>query len=223
MLAGGAEAAVIPSGIGGFIACKALSKRNGEPHAASRPWDKGRDGFVMGEGAGIFTQSACCEFGVLCEVPLWTRSRQRQITQVASVEARAMGVHKGRDADSQHAHLKRKTCCDWLAFVWRRCVEHFPRADYLLDGQQGRRRTPQRLCSTKSVPLVKALTGAPDPATGVVVLEELEHARARGAPILAEFIGGSFTSDAYHLTDPRPDGLGVTRCIQNVRSFPAVD
>ncbi len=48
------------------------------------------------------------------------------------------------------------------------------------------------------------------------MLEELEHARARGAPILAEFIGGSFTSDAYHLTDPRPDGLGVSRCIQQV-------
>ena len=52
MLAGGAEAAIIPSGIGGFIACKALSKRNSDPEAASRPWDKGRDGFVMGEGAG---------------------------------------------------------------------------------------------------------------------------------------------------------------------------
>ena len=48
------------------------------------------------------------------------------------------------------------------------------------------------------------------------MLEELEHARARGAPILAEFIGGSFTSDAYHLTDPRPDGLGVSLCIQQV-------
>ena len=66
----------------------------------------------------------------------------------------------------------------------------------------------------------------PDPLTvsegfrlrraGVVVLEELEHARARGAPILAEFIGGSFTSDAYHLTDPRPDGAGVSRCIEQV-------
>ena len=52
MLAGGSEAAIIPSGIGGFIACKALSKRNGDPAAASRPWDKHRDGFVMGEGAG---------------------------------------------------------------------------------------------------------------------------------------------------------------------------
>ena len=52
MLAGGADAAIIPSGIGGFIACKALSKHNSAPEQASRPWDKGRDGFVMGEGAG---------------------------------------------------------------------------------------------------------------------------------------------------------------------------
>ena len=54
MLTGGTEAAVIPSGIGGFIACKALSRRNDAPEAASRPWDKGRDGFVMGEGAGAY-------------------------------------------------------------------------------------------------------------------------------------------------------------------------
>ena len=53
MLAGGADAAIIPSGIGGFIACKALSKHNSAPEQASRPWDKGRDGFVMGEGAGV--------------------------------------------------------------------------------------------------------------------------------------------------------------------------
>lgn len=52
MLAGGADAAIIPSGIGGFIACRALSQRNEEPHRASRPWDRNRDGFVMGEGAG---------------------------------------------------------------------------------------------------------------------------------------------------------------------------
>lgn len=100
MLAGGADAAVIPSGIGGFIACKALSKRNEDPQGASRPWDKGRDGFVMGEGAGV------------------------------------------------------------------------------------------------------------------LVLEELEHAKARGAPILAEFIGGAFTCDAHHMTEPDPEGKGVIRCIE---------
>lgn len=100
MLAGGGDAAIIPSGIGGFIACKALSKRNDDPAAASRPWDKERDGFVMGEGAGV------------------------------------------------------------------------------------------------------------------LVLEELEHAKQRGAPIYAEFIGGAFTCDAHHMTEPNPEGKGVISCIE---------
>src|SRR5688500_1199968 len=52
-VAGGSEAAIVPLGIGGFAAMKALSTRNDEPAKASRPWDKDRDGFVMGEGAGI--------------------------------------------------------------------------------------------------------------------------------------------------------------------------
>ena len=53
MIAGGAEAAITPLGIGGFTAMKALSTRNDDPSTASRPFDKDRDGFVMGEGAGI--------------------------------------------------------------------------------------------------------------------------------------------------------------------------
>lgn len=53
MIAGGAESAVCTLGIGGFAAMKALSTRNDDPTTASRPWDKGRDGFVMGEGAGV--------------------------------------------------------------------------------------------------------------------------------------------------------------------------
>ncbi|WIA38565.1 hypothetical protein OEZ86_001879 [Tetradesmus obliquus] len=99
MLAGSADAAVIPSGIGGFIACKALSKRNDDPQSASRPWDRERDGFVMGEGAGV------------------------------------------------------------------------------------------------------------------LVLEELEHAVARGARIYAEYVGGAFTCDAHHMTEPQPEGKGVALCI----------
>ncbi|KAF9601059.1 hypothetical protein IFM89_015985 [Coptis chinensis] len=53
MVTGGTEAAVIATGVGGFIACRALSQRNDEPQRASRPWDKDRDGFVIGEGAGV--------------------------------------------------------------------------------------------------------------------------------------------------------------------------
>ncbi len=53
MLAGGSEMATTPVGIGGFAAARALSKRNDDPERASRPWDKGRDGFVLGDGAGI--------------------------------------------------------------------------------------------------------------------------------------------------------------------------
>jgi len=53
MIAGGSEAAITPMGVGGFGAMRALSTRNDDPHRASRPWDKDRDGFVIGEGAGI--------------------------------------------------------------------------------------------------------------------------------------------------------------------------
>ncbi|MDX2164396.1 MAG: beta-ketoacyl-ACP synthase II [Gammaproteobacteria bacterium] len=53
MIAGGAEMAICPLGLGGFAACRALSTRNDEPEKASRPWDKDRDGFVLGDGAGV--------------------------------------------------------------------------------------------------------------------------------------------------------------------------
>ena len=58
MIAGGSEAPIIPVGLGGFVACRALSTRNDEPEKASRPWDTNRDGFVMGEGAGMVLSRA---------------------------------------------------------------------------------------------------------------------------------------------------------------------
>jgi len=58
VVAGGSEAPIIPVGLGGFVACRALSTRNDAPQKASRPWDKDRDGFVMGEGAGVLVMES---------------------------------------------------------------------------------------------------------------------------------------------------------------------
>ena len=101
MICGGTEAAVTPMGVGGFAAMRALSTRNDDPERASRPWDKDRDGFVVGEGAGI------------------------------------------------------------------------------------------------------------------LVLEELEFATARGANILAEIVGYGMSADAFHLTAPPDDGDGAFRVMRN--------
>ena len=100
MFAGGAEATVVPIGIGGFCAMRAMSTRNDDPRHASRPFDKDRDGFVMGEGAGV------------------------------------------------------------------------------------------------------------------IVLEELERAKKRGAKIYCEIIGYGNTADAHHLTAPAPGGEGAARCMK---------
>ncbi|MBB3101862.1 beta-ketoacyl-ACP synthase II [Azomonas macrocytogenes] len=101
MVAGGAEMAACGLGIGGFAAARALSTRNDDPAAASRPWDRTRDGFVLGDGAGA------------------------------------------------------------------------------------------------------------------LILEELEHAKARGATIYAELIGFGMSSDAFHMTAPPEDGAGAARCMRN--------
>jgi 3-oxoacyl-[acyl-carrier-protein] synthase II len=101
MFAGGTEAAITPMGVGGFGAMRALSNRNDAPEKASRPWDKDRDGFVIGEGAGI------------------------------------------------------------------------------------------------------------------LILEDLEHAKRRDAPILGEIIGYGMSADAYHITQPAEDGEGGYRVMQN--------
>ena len=109
MIAGGTEGVVTPLGIGGFCAMKALSLRNDEPRRASRPWDRDRDGFVLGEGAGI------------------------------------------------------------------------------------------------------------------MILEELEQARARGASIYAEVVGYGMSGDAYHISAPHPDGTGAADVMRLALNDAALD
>jgi 3-oxoacyl-[acyl-carrier-protein] synthase II len=87
MIAGGAEMATCPLGLGGFAACRALSTRNDEPALASRPWDKDRDGFVLGDGAGILVLES------------YEHAKQRG----AHIYAELIGF--GMSADAQHITL----------------------------------------------------------------------------------------------------------------------
>ncbi len=84
MICGGTEAAITPMGIGGFAAMRALSQRNHEPERASRPWDKDRDGFIVGEGAGIL---------VLEELELARRRGARILAEIVGYGMSADAFH----------------------------------------------------------------------------------------------------------------------------------
>ena len=84
MVTGGAEGSITPMGLGGFIACRALSHRNNEPQKASRPFDRDRDGFVLGEGAGI----------------LVLEEYERAVKRGATIYCEVLGC--GNTADAHH-------------------------------------------------------------------------------------------------------------------------
>ena len=97
MIAGGAEMATCPLGVGGFGACRALSTRNDDPMRASRPWDKDRDGFVLGDGAGVL---------ILEE---YEHAKKRG----ATIYAELAGF--GMSSDAYHVTLPDPTACGFVA------------------------------------------------------------------------------------------------------------
>ncbi|WP_255990063.1 beta-ketoacyl-ACP synthase II [Chitinolyticbacter albus] len=104
MVAGGAEGAISRLGVGGFAAMKALSTRNDDPATASRPWDKGRDGFVMGEGAGVlvleeYEHAVKRGARIYCELVGFGMSSDAHHITAPSAEGPARGVANAlRDA-----------------------------------------------------------------------------------------------------------------------------
>ncbi|KAL6585691.1 Protein TRANSPORT INHIBITOR RESPONSE 1 [Orobanche minor] len=155
MLCGGSDSAIIPIGLGGFVACRALSQRNSDPTKASRPWDSAPQAQTeQKKGTSPFEQKA----GDLSQAGACVR-------------------------------LSAPFCC---ASVRLSAICFSERTGGLLN-RDG------------------FVMGE---GSGVLLLEELEHAKNRGATIYAEFLGGSFTSDAYHMTEPHPEGTGVILCVE---------
>jgi 3-oxoacyl-[acyl-carrier-protein] synthase II len=97
MIAGGSEAAITPMGVGGFAAMRALSTRNDQPERASRPWDKDRDGFVIGEGAGVL---------VLEELEFARRRGARIFAEVAGYGMSGDAYHMTQPAPEHEGGLR---------------------------------------------------------------------------------------------------------------------
>ena len=93
MICGGSEAAITPMSIGGFAAMKALSTRNDEPAEASRPFDVDRDGFIVGEGAGILILETL-DHASIVEREFWRKSRAMEClaTRITSRSLRKMAT-----------------------------------------------------------------------------------------------------------------------------------
>jgi 3-oxoacyl-[acyl-carrier-protein] synthase II len=190
MIAGGSEAAITPMGVGGFAAMRALSTRNDEPQRASRPFDKERDGFVMGEGAGVV---------VLEEL----RARQ---ARGARIYCRAGRLRHVRRRLSHHRAVGRRR---------RRVPRHAQRAE----GRRGRRRAtsttstrtaPRRRSATSrdardQAPLRRARAQAGDVVDQVDDRPPARRRRRARGGITALAIRDQIAPPTINLRDPDPE------------------
>ena len=205
IITGGSEAVIGAAGMGGFNAMKAMSERNDDPKTASRPYDKDRDGFIMGEAAGVL---------VLEE---YEHAKRRGAKIYCEV------VGGGATADAYHLtapHPEGLGAKNVMNAALRDAGMQANEIDYV--NTHGTSTPLGDIAEAKAITEVfgehaynlnisstKSMTGHCLGAAGVLVLEEYEHAKRRGAKIYCEVVGGGATADAYHLTAPHPEGLGA--------------
>nr|POE49810.1 3-oxoacyl-[acyl-carrier-protein] synthase ii, chloroplastic [Quercus suber] len=203
MLCGGSDAAVLPIGLGGFMACGSLSQRNGEPTKASRPWDINRDGFVIGDGAGV----------------LLLEDLEHAKRRGAKIYAEFLGGSYTCDAYHLTEHHPDGS---GLALCIEKALAQSGLAKEDVNYVNAYGSSTPRGDLKEYQTLIRCFGKNPEnrdgfvigDGAGVLLLEDLEHAKRRGAKIYAEFLGGSYTCDAYHLTEHHPDGSGLALCIE---------
>ncbi len=234
MLAGGTENAITPIGVGGFTALTALSTSN-NPERCSIPFDKDRDGFVIGDGAGVVVLEGCAIGSGVGSLQSIEREHKKLLEKgpsrinpllvplmITNMATGNVTIQLGIKGKSINVVTACATGTHSIGEAFRSI--QYGEADVMLAGGTENAITPIGVggftaltaLSTSnnpercSIPFDKDRDGfVIGDGAGVVVLEELEHAKARGAKILAEVVGYGATSDAYHITSPAEDGEGA--------------
>ena len=197
MITGGTEAAITPMGISGFANMRALSERNDDPPRASRPFDRDRDGFVLSEGAGML---------VLEELDHARARGARIYAEVLGYGASATNAIGDAFKSIQYDDSDIMITGGTEAAITPMGISGFANMRALSE----RNDDPPRA----SRPFDRDRDGfVLSEGAGMLVLEELDHARARGARIYAEVLGYGASADAGHITQPDEAGTGAARAM----------